>query len=91
MIGFFISLDLLPKVFYNTYCSGCLSDLEPTFSIPNKVLKRVSADDTHPKAGLGKVGRSQGFFYGFKEGPGVIATMSVKLRLGIVNTEFGIS
>ena len=37
-----------------------MSDLEPPFLIPNKEVKQVSANDTHSKAELGKVGHSQG-------------------------------
>ena len=46
-------------ILYTITCPGYPSDLVPPFPIPNKEVKRVSADDTHSKAELGKVGRSQ--------------------------------
>ena len=49
-------------ILYTIVCPGYLSDLAPPFPIPNKEVKRVSADDTHSKAELGKVGRSRGIF-----------------------------
>lgn len=52
-----------PRVIYNSTCLGYLSDLEPPFPIPNKEVKRVSADDTRRKSRLGKLGRSQGIFF----------------------------
>src|SRR3989344_8454990 len=48
---------------YNNPCLGYWSDLAPPFHIPNKVVKQISADDTHCKARVGKVGRSQDFFW----------------------------
>ena len=72
---------------YNNPCLGYWSDLAPPFHIPNKVVKQISADDTHCKARVGKVGRSQGFFLPYQY---LTALWNSYLALEEVSLEIGL-
>ena len=48
------SIAILHIVEYNIFCLGSLSNLDPPFLIPNKVVKQIRADDTRAKADSGE-------------------------------------